>query len=107
MNSCEPLSPPYLEIREGIEAGQVIPFLGAGASLGRRTPSKKKWAPQSAYLPTGSELAKYLAGRIEFPPDEPPDLAKVAQYFEVILGREPLTERLHSIFDGDFPITPL
>jgi len=85
----------------------VIPFLGAGASLGGRAPGTKWEQGQAACLPNGGELADYLAQRTEFPPDELPDLAKVAQYYNVVGGREALDGELHEIFNCDFPITPL
>jgi hypothetical protein len=35
---ARPLAPPYPLIREGLRQGRIIPFLGAGASLGVRQP---------------------------------------------------------------------
>jgi glycosyltransferase involved in cell wall biosynthesis len=102
-----PLSPPYSLIRTKLWEGRVIPFLGAGASLGGRTPGVKWEQGQAACLPNGGELADYLAQRTEFPPDELPDLAKVAQYYNVVGGREALDDELHDIFNCDYPITPL
>lgn len=85
----------------------MIPFLGAGASLGGRALGTAWERGQAACLPNGGELANYLAQRTEFPPDELPDLAKVAQYYNVVGGREALDGELHEIFNCDFPITPL
>ncbi len=80
--SQQPLPPPYLLIHEGLRRGRIIPFLGAGASLGARPPKMKWNHVQGAYLPKGDELAEYLAQRTAFPPDEPSDdLAKVSQYY--------------------------
>jgi len=102
-----PLSPPYSLIRTKLWEGRVIPFLGAGASLGARTPELKWEAGKSACLPNGGELASHLAMQTEFPEDEFPDLAKVAQYYNVVGGREALDSELHAIFDCDYPLTPL
>jgi hypothetical protein len=105
----EPLSPPYGEIRERLEDGKIIPFLGAGASLGTR-PDGQPWMgdkPPPSFVPSGSELAGYLAEKTHFPEGEPRDLAKVAQYYDVTNGRDLLTERLHSIFDASFPVPTL
>jgi hypothetical protein len=102
-----PLAPPYPLILERLRRGRAIPFLGAGASLGGRRP-EETWAEHgSTCLPTGGELARYLAARSGFPAEEVPDLTKVAQYFDVVGGRMALHEELHGIFDRDFPLTPL
>jgi hypothetical protein len=94
------LAPPYALIHEGLRQGRVIPFLGSGASLGSRQPSA--WNPeQSGRLPAAAELAQYLARKTEFPEDEPPDLAKVAQYYNVIGGRDALYRELHMIFSRE------
>ncbi len=101
------LVPPYGLIRDGLRQGRVIPFLGSGASRGGRGP-KVVWDKSlAAYLPTAGELASHLAGKTEFPPNEPLDLAKVAQYYNVVGGRDPLHEELHDIFNRDYPLTSL
>jgi hypothetical protein len=44
-----------------IRAGRVVPFLGAGANLTGR-PEEVIWKPgQLDWLPSGKELAAYLA----------------------------------------------
>lgn len=102
-----PLGPPYPLIRDGLAKNRVIPFLGSGASLGGRG-AGAAWEKSSAeYLPTATELARYLAQKTEFPQDEPLDLAKVAQYYNVVGGRDPLDQELHEIFNRDYPLTPL
>ncbi|MGB9181898.1 MAG: SIR2 family protein [Pyrinomonadaceae bacterium] len=101
------LQPPYPLIRDAITKGRVIPFLGAGASLGGRVADSKWQQGQGAYLPTAAELAKYLAEKTGFPTDEEPDLTKVAQYYDVIGGRFALNEELHDIFNCDYPLTTL
>jgi SIR2-like domain len=101
------LAPPYRSIRDGLLQGRVIPFLGSGASLGGREPNAAWVKGLAKYLPTASELARYLAQMTEFPNDEPPDLTKVAQYYDVVVGRERLYEELHSIFNCNYPFTSL
>ena len=102
------LEPPYPLIRDRLYEGQVIPFLGSGASLGKRHPGELPWVEgQGEYLPIARELAEYLASKTQFPEGETPDLAKVAQYFDVVGGRRPLLQGLHSIFGHDYPITSL
>lgn len=101
------LNPPFALIRQKLLAGRVIPFLGSGASLGGREPGEQWKKGRSAYLPTAKELAVHLAETTEFPKDETPDLATVAQYYNVVGGRDALNEELRAIFDGDYPLTPL
>jgi hypothetical protein len=77
-------------------AGEVIPFLGAGASLYDRNPKQTPFYQKQqgknviAYLPTGNELADYLAATSFAPAGEKGELTKMAQYFEVALGADPL-----------------
>jgi hypothetical protein len=95
------LEPPYREILELFHDGQIVPVLGAGASLSER--GSLTWDDEtSACLPTAGELGRYLAGRVNFPAGESTsDLAKVAQYFRVVVGRSVLRRRLHEIFTRD------
>jgi hypothetical protein len=84
-----------------LKEGALIPFLGAGASLNRDAPGEE-------HLPTGTELANFLAKTTAFPEDEGIDLAKVAQYYySVAAGREPLYKTLHKIFDHDYPLAQI
>jgi len=111
-----PLLPPYPTIRQELFKGQVIPFLGAGASLSVRKPKNAPWRKaidkkrdqwKVSYLPTANELAEYLADQSTFPTQEPIELAKVAQYFNTIVGSKLLYQRLHEIFNPDHPYTKL
>ena len=93
------LEPPYRLIRKGLETGTVIPFLGAGASLGAAVAGGE--APGT--LPTGQELAAHLAREANFPEGEEPTLASVAQYYEdVAAGRVALYEQLHTVFSKEY-----
>ncbi len=98
------LSPPYRLIYNGLNEGNVIPFLGAGASLSW---DKNPDVENEDQLPSASELAKLLAEMADFPRDETIDLAKVAQYYTLVGGRTPLNRTLHKVFNKNFPITPL
>src|SRR5438876_9295110 len=108
MNS---LSPPYQIIRDQLFAGQVVPFLGSGASIRqscgvweqcveatalkkdadacylRHHPCSGFVPPSSRCLPKANELACYLARLTNFPAEESLELTKVAQYFDVVAGR--------------------
>lgn len=97
--------PPYGEILDLIKQGQVVPFLGAGVNFGAR-PTGAKWDEKTgAFLPSGSELALFLANKTNFPSTDQhdlTDLAKVSSYFVETNARRRLRERLHEIFDHDF-----
>jgi hypothetical protein len=103
------INPPYSLIRDELQKGAVIPFLGSGASIGKRNPVEKPWQiGESNHLPTSKELSNYLAEKITFPEDETKELSKVTQYYKAIAGgRQPLYEQLHTIFDKDFQSTSL
>jgi hypothetical protein len=85
--------------------GRVIPLLGAGVNLCGR-PLDADWL-HGAYLPSGGELARYLAERFDYPQDETLDLVRVSEYAYVMSGSGPLYEELHRVFDADYPISPV
>jgi hypothetical protein len=106
------LTPPYPFIYEQLMKGAVIPFLGAGVPLYDRNPGKVPWAEWVGaqltinHLPNGGELARELKRQTGL--DDPNDeLPKMAQYYEAVLGAEPLRERLREIFSHKQPPTPL
>lgn len=125
------ISPPYPLISEKLKAGTVIPFLGSGASLQPECGIWEKCVERDRYvkdcylsdkkclgfprigspnkcLPRAAELACYLAYLGGFPEKEPPDLTKVAQYYEVVVaGRKALHDALHSIFKQDYAFNAL
>jgi SIR2-like protein len=100
---AEPTETHYRIVAKAIAEGRVVPLLGAGVNmLGR--PSGTEWQ-QGRYLPSGVELAAYLAGLFDFPPDELPDLLRVSQYITVMTGSGPLYEKLHQLLDADYQPT--
>lgn len=97
--------PPYGEIADLLSQGQVVPFLGAGINFGTRPPGAGWNLEAGEFLPSGSELSRFLANRSNFPSEDEhdvTDLAKVASYFVEASGRKPLRERLRRIFDHDY-----
>lgn len=104
-------SPPYRLILNALQEGRVIPFLGSGASLGRREPPDAPWRQPldaktwnqvtTVYLPRAGELAGHLASMTSFPAGEPLDLTKVSQYYHVVGGRDALYRELRHIFARD------
>lgn len=128
-------APPFDIIRQNLLDGKVIPFLGSGASMrashsawekcvdadalaGAVAKGERKCylqnnscpgstSPGSPSLPRASELACYLARRASFPTDETLELTKVAQYCNVVAGRDDLEGDLHSIFNKAHTVAPL
>src|SRR5262245_16716194 len=99
--------PPYELIMEGLAKGRVIPFLGAGVSLGSRQDGQAWHSPESDFLPNAAELAKYLDRRSGYPSGEPPELTRVAQYFDGVAGRGGLDDELHSVFSKEYKPQPI
>ena len=95
----------YRLVANRLMAGAVVPFLGAGVGLCGR-PAEVPWE-LGRYLPSGKELAEYLARDIDYPAGEPFDLLRVCQYVDVKLGNGPLYEALHAVFDADYAPTPI
>ena len=92
-------------VAELLADGEVVPFLGAGANLCDR-PEAAQWEPGS-FAPSGRELARALAERSRYPDLDDPDLLWVSQYFDAVLGEAPLYEKLHAVFDADYPPSSL
>jgi hypothetical protein len=88
-------------VAELLADGEVIPFLGAGANLSDR-PDEATWEP-GRFPPSGSELALTLAERSRYPDSDDPDLLRVSQYVDAILGEGQLYRYLHTVFDSDYP----
>jgi hypothetical protein len=84
--------------------GKVVPVLGAGVNLCDR-PRRATWEP-GRYLPDGRELAEALA-QPYFPEVECHELTEIAQYIAAIEGEGPLYDRLHELFDANYPPTQL
>lgn len=94
--------PPYRFIARKLLEGEVVPFLGAGASVCYHPAH-----PDGTVIcpPTGSALAELLAEEAGFPqdPDLRPDLPLVASYFEhVSVDRSGLCDVLNSVFRPEF-----
>jgi hypothetical protein len=53
------------------------------------------------------ELAAELAHRFDYPPGEPGDLARVAQYVALIRGSGPLYDELHALLEQPAEPTPV
>ena len=84
--------------------GNVIPFLGAGTNLCGR-PEDEAWLGR--HLPSGTELAAYLAESYAYPDGEAPDLLRVSQYVQAVTGGRVLYDELHELFARDYEPTLL
>ena len=101
------LQPPYGIIADLLKQGMVVPFLGAGASLVGR---EGKWnGKEPTFLPSGQELADYLADKSEFPLEEHDvgNLAKIASYYAESAGRSRLRSCLRGVLNHEFPCNAL
>jgi hypothetical protein len=95
----------YSRIINAITDGRAIPLLGAGVNLCGR-PQETAWQ-LGRYLPSGGELAAYLAEKFGYPAEEVMDLVRVSQYATIMEGSGPLYEQLRGLFDADYPPTTL
>jgi hypothetical protein len=91
----------YWLVANRLLEGRVVPFLGAGANLCGRPPDSR-WAI-GRFLPSGAELAEYLADKSRYPEDGETDLLRVSQYVDAVLGGQALYEYLRAAFDADYP----
>ena len=92
---------PFGYIRKLFEEGTIVPFLGSGVNLGAR-PRHAEWHEGANFLPSASELARYLADVSAFPSDYPQDkfdFLRVASYCEESIGAGELQRVLRRVFD--------
>lgn len=95
------ISPPYPIIAKKLSKGELVPFLGAGASACVR-PDETKFDPKGpTVLPSAWELSMTLADDCAFPSDKDEDrgdLAKVSSYYAHVSGdRSTLRARLREL----------
>jgi hypothetical protein len=95
----------YNSVIKAITDGRVVPFFGAGVNLVGR-PKNTRWQ-HGQYLPSGGELATYLADSFRYPDNDKWDLLRVSQYIAVMEGSGPLYEELRKLFDADYPSTAI
>jgi hypothetical protein len=96
--NAEQPQPPYGIILNALKSGNVVPFLGAGASL-------LSAADGGMGLPSGAALSEYLAIQARFPSTDThdrTDLAKVTSYYVDVSGRKLLRQALRSKFAQNY-----
>jgi SIR2-like domain len=101
----EELREHYRMVALALVDGEVVPFLGAGVNLCGR-PSGTHFKP-GEFLPSGAELAQYLARRCGYPLPDADNLVRVTQYQVTMQDEGPLYKRLREVFDADYPPTEL
>jgi hypothetical protein len=118
----DPLDGHYSLVLRRIIEGDLVPFLGAGANMCGR-PENESWSV-GHYLPSGGELAAFLAKSYDYPvkelildcptchtevrgSDRALDLLRVAQFVGLQGGEGDLYKDLHKLFNADYPPTSL
>lgn len=94
-------------MRDLLQKGEVIPFLGAGVSLSARPRGLSSVGDKKPFLPSNRELKELLARECDFPPTEfeASDIAEVAAFFVQRFGRRSLDELLDKTL-GRIDYTP-
>jgi len=107
----------FRDVADKLFSGRLVTFLGAGINLCDRPPDAKFSLEGREYLPSGAELAHFLAAEYHFPESaacavspcgmvsSAPDLAKVSQYGVTRLGRGDLYDKLRQVFGREYPMT--
>src|SRR5436305_5306804 len=98
--------PPHQLIWRQLRAGKLIPFLGAGAWLCSRPVMEGgkdvRWTEGDGFLPSGPELADWLAKQCSFPELSDADFSKIASYYEIRARRKLLVQELRGIFGREY-----
>jgi uncharacterized protein (DUF1778 family) len=89
--------------------GELVPFLGAGANLVDRKQGAVFDPKVRENLPTGAELAGYLAAqyKLEGQIRRADDLVRVAERIKLQQGEMAVYNRLSDLLDADYPLTSL
>jgi hypothetical protein len=100
MDAVDSLSRHCQIVARRLGAGSIVPFLGAGVNLLERPPHAR-WEADG-YLPSGSELAAYLAAPYGYP-EADLDLLRVSQWVDLVSSPRALVDELHGVFSRDYP----
>ena len=100
------LSDHFEDVLDALESGNVVPLLGAGANLCDRD-DHDSWV-RGSNLPSGGELARYLADKLHYPDERSQDdLVRVSQYGQAKRGSGTLFRYLHEVFADSYEPTGL
>jgi hypothetical protein len=101
----------FQKVVRKMRSGIVVPLLGAGVNLsGRPKDVGFRWDSElHRFLPNGKELASWLVENFDYYPEleKIEDLLRVSQFLELKEGGGELYQRLHDLFDADYPPSPL
>jgi hypothetical protein len=90
--------------------GLVVPLLGVGVNIPGRPPNFEYRGPDDGHLPSGPELAEFLANHFEYPglaAKERKDLVRVSQFLDIMEGSGELYQALHQVFDARYSPGPV
>src|SRR5215217_197364 len=100
------LSDHFEDVIDALASGTVVPLLGAGANLCDRD-GEQGWE-RGSNLPSGAELACYLADKLHYPDERSTDdLVRVSQYGQAKRGSGTLYRYLHEVFADRYEPTAL
>lgn len=101
MSEPAELNAHYGRVLRDLVENRVVPLLGAGVNLSERAPDES-WGV-GVNLPSGSELAAYLAKIFYYPEERLSlDLLRVSQYAAATNGTGPLYDELRQLFHQDY-----
>jgi SIR2-like domain len=88
--------------------GLVVPLLGVGVNIPGRPANFRYTGPEAGHLPSGPELASFLANHFEYPRlAGERDLVRVSQFLDVMEGSGELYQALHQVFDAGYSPGPV
>ena len=99
MAAADPLNRHCQIVARRLGTGSVVPFLGAGVNLVER-PAKTEWEADG-YVPSGVELATYLAVPYGYP-EADLDLLRVSQWVDLVSSPRALVDELHGVFSREY-----
>ena len=106
MQEPDNLEAHYAAVVRDLVENRVVPLLGAGVNLCTRSPGTT-WS-RGQDLPSGQELASYLADRFFYPSEGGQlELLRVSQYVAVNDGTGLLYDELRKLFQAEYEPTPV
>jgi hypothetical protein len=93
----------YGRVLRDLAENRVVPLLGAGVNLCERAPGETWEVGKN--LPSGTELAEYLAKIFFYPEERAVDLLRVSQYAAATDGTGLLYDELRQLFQRQYPPT--
>jgi SIR2-like domain len=89
----------FVYLLPALEDGSLVPLLGAGVNMSGRTSA---WSQGTSFLPSGDELARYLAAKFKYEYNDPKELEliRVSQFVALKGSSKGLYRELHSVFSG-------